>query len=247
MINDEILNSIKDIIKSDEAYLVGGYLRNYFLNNSVSFDRDIVCLNSSKEIAYKISKKLDGTFIELDNLNEIYRVVLKDKKNYFDVAKMSEKNLIEDIKRRDLTINSIFYDLNNDKIIDPYNGINDIKNKILRTADLNNYISDPLRFLRVYRFMSQLGFKIENNLNDFIVKNFSLIKKTAPERINHEIIEIFKGEFLVDTLLKMLDDNTLEIVFPFVKEIKQVPKNSHHHLDLIHHSIETVKNIRTNN
>lgn len=247
MIKDEILNSIDEIIEDKKVYLVGGYLRNYFLNNKISSDRDLVVLGDSKALAYEISEKLDGTFIELDNENQIYRVVLADKINYFDISKALNDDLDDDIKRRDFTINSIFYDLNKKEIYDPLNGIDDIKNKILKTSDFNNFLDDPLRFLRLYRFSSLLDFNIDEKLNDFVKNNFNLINQVAKERINYEIIKIFEGKYVVKTLLKMYEDGTLEQIFPFVKEIKRIPSNSHHHLDLIHHSIETVKQIKTNN
>ncbi len=247
MFSDNILNSISEIIKDYDVYLVGGYIRNYYISNEISLDRDLVVVKYAKELAQKIAQELKGTFIELDKENEIYRVVLKDKENYFDISRALNDNIKEDILRRDFTINSIFYDLNKKEIIDLSNGIEDIKNKILKTSDLDNFIDDPLRFLRLYRFMAQTGFEIEKDLFSFIKENFSLINGVAHERINYEIIKIFEGKFVVETLLKMLEDGVLELIFPFVKEIKRVPSNSHHHLDLIHHSIETVKNIKSDN
>lgn len=247
MLNDKILDSIKEIIKNKKVYLVGGYLRNYFLNNKISSDRDLVILGDSMTLALEIAQKLNGTFIELDNENKIYRVVLEDKINYFDISSALNNDINEDIKRRDFTINSIFYDLNKKEIYDPLNGANDIKNKILRTASFNNFIDDPLRFLRLYRFMSLTGFGVDIELCKFIKENFRLINSVAKERINYEIIKIFEGKFIVETLLKMLDDEVLEVVFPFVKEVKKIPPNSHHHLDLIHHLIETVNQIKTTN
>jgi len=246
LICDEILNSISDIIKKYNCYLVGGYLRNYFLKNQISSDRDIVTLGNSKQFAYEIANKLNGTFVELDNENEIYRVVLQDKINYFDISKALNNDILKDAQRRDFTINSIFYNLNKKEIFDPFNAIQDIENKIIKTINLKNMTDDSLRFLRMYRFMSLTGFKIEKELEDFSKKNFHLVLNSAPERINAEIMYIFEGEYLVDTLLKMYENNALEIIFPFVKEVKKIPTNSHHHLDLIHHSIETVKNIRIN-
>ena len=247
MFKDAILDSIYEIIKNKKVYLVGGYLRNYFLNNEISVDRDLVVVGDSRTLATEIAEKLDGTFIELDNINEIYRVVLKDKTNYFDISKALNNNLEEDIKRRDFTINSIFYDLNKKEIIDPLGGITDIKNKIIKTSDFNNFIDDPLRFLRLYRFISLTGFSVNKELARFVKEKFNLINSIAAERINYEIIKIFEGKFVIEALLEMLEDEVLELIFPFVTEIKKIPNNSHHHLDLIHHSIETVKNIKTNN
>ncbi len=246
-IKDEVLKAISQVIKDDEVYLVGGYLRNFFLKGEISFDRDLVTTSSSYALAQKIALALDGVFVELDKENEIYRVVLRDKINYFDISKALDNNILKDAKRRDFTINSIFYNLNKEEIFDPFDGILDIKNKVIRTIDLNNLKDDPLRFLRSYRFYSLTGFEFDEELEKFLKKNFSLIKNVAFERINYEIIKIFEGDFLVQTLLKMLEDETLAVVFPFVDEVKKIPPNSHHHLDLIHHLIETVKNLETSN
>ena len=188
MFKDSILDAIKNIISDQEVYLVGGYLRNYFLNDEISHDRDLVVLGDSKALAMKIAAELDGTFVELDNVNEIYRVVLKDKINYFDISKALNNSIEEDIKRRDFTINSIFYNLNKEEVIDPLNGAGDIKNKILKTSDFNNFIDDPLRFLRLYRFMSLTGFSIDEKLSVFVKEKFYLINFVARERINYEVI-----------------------------------------------------------
>lgn len=247
MFNDAILLQLDSLIKDREVFLVGGYLRNWFLNNEISLDRDLVVKNDSIGFAKEIAEKLDGTFIELDNENKIYRVVLKDKKNYFDISQALNNDIDEDIKRRDFTINSIFYDLNKKEIHDPLNGVEDINKKQLRTFNLNNLKDDPLRFLRLFRFKSLLGFEIDEELLKYSINNFELIDSVAKERINYEIIKIFEGNFLTQTLMEMFENNILEKVFPFVEQIKKIPKNSHHHLDLIYHSIETVKQVKTNN
>ena len=244
--NDEILNSLSGIFKKYDCYLVGGYLRNYFISGGISSDRDIVVSKNALLLASDIQKKLGGTLIELDNENEIYRVVLNDKINYFDISRMLNDDILHDAKRRDFTINAIFYDLNKKEIFDPYSGKSDIENKIIKTPDLNNFIDDPLRMLRLYRFISNTGFMVDNDLKEFCKNNFDLIRNCAKERIQTEILHIFEGEYVSDTLLTMYDDGVLEKVFPFISEIKKIPKNSHHHLDLVHHSIETVKNIRIN-
>ena len=101
--NDFILSEI------NEGYLVGGSVRD-FLTNKKFIDRDITiknALNFSKNLA----KKLDATFIELDSENRIYRIVLKDKINYIDISEIQGKDIYEDLKRRDFTINAIAINL----------------------------------------------------------------------------------------------------------------------------------------
>ena len=100
--------------------------------------------------------------------------------------------------------------------------------------------------IRAIRFKAETGFRVDKNITDFIKENNKLLNNTAPERIHQELLKIFEGEFLIDSLFLADEVKILEIIFPFFKEIKKIPKNSHHHLDLFHHSIETVKNIRIN-
>ncbi len=243
-IKDDLIEKIKPYIKDYECYLVGGYLREYFLNHG-SIDRDITIKCSNLEnLARKISDESGGSFVVLDSENEIYRIVFGNE--YIDFARLENDSLEFDTDRRDFTINSIMYDINNDKIIDKNNGIEDIKNKIIRTKNLKNLSDDPLRMLRAIRFKAETGFRVDKDITDFIKENNKLLNNTAPERIHQELLKIFEGEFLIDSLFLADEVKILEIIFPFFKEIKKIPKNSHHHLDLFHHSIETVKNIRIN-
>lgn len=239
---DELIEKIKPYIKNNEAYLVGGYMRD-FLQGKTSKDRDIAIKSDDlKNLCLKIANELNGAFVELDSENEIYRVVFNE--DYIDFARF--KDLEEDINRRDFTINSIMFDINKNEILDKNNGINDFKNKIIKTYKISNLEDDYLRMLRAFRFQAALGFEIEDNIIDFIKENAQKINLIAPERVNQELIKTFEGEYLTKALLKMDEAGLLEVIFPVFKEIKKIPPNSHHHLDLFHHLIETTKNIRIN-
>ena len=78
---------------------------------------------------------------------------------------------------------------------------------------------------------------------DFVKNNISLFDKIAKERINYEIMKLFGGDKCQEILLLMDEVGILEMIFPCIIEMKKVTPNTHHHLDLFHHSIETVKNI----
>ena len=86
-------------------------------------------------------------------------------------------------------------------------------------------------------------FDITPELSAVVKKHARLIHKPAVERVNYEIMKMFSGEFVHQSLLLCDECGLLEELFPVVKELKLVPKNSHHHLDLFHHSVETVRNI----
>lgn len=244
--NDEILNLVSPLLSDCEAYLVGGYIRDLLINGQLSFDRDIIVKSvHTRKLAENIAKKLDLYFVPLDEENEIYRLIFKDKVNYIDIAKMLNNDFETDIKRRDFTINAIAYDLKNQKIIDLTGGIEDIKKKQIREIQRQNFYDDPLRMLRLYRFISKLGFSTPLELTGFIKEHIALLSKCSKERINVEIMKLFEGDCCSSTLLLMDDAGILDFLFPYIQEIKKIPPNSHHHLDLFHHLIETVRQIES--
>lgn len=241
---DSILNNIASFF-DNEIYVVGGTVRDFLMGKS-SYDRDLIVVDEdAKSFSQKVAEFFDGVFIPLDEENKIYRIVLKDKKNFLDITNPIGGNLEEDIMRRDITINAIAVNIKTGEIPSFCEfGIQDIQNKIIREIKEENFTDDPLRMLRVYRFYANLGFEISPELLNITKKHASLINKPAKERIEYELMKLFDGEFAAQALLKMDESEILEIIFPFVKELKQVPPNLHHHLDLFNHSIETVNQVQ---
>ena len=240
--NDALLNNLASFFPN-EIFLVGGSVRDAILGYEIC-DRDLIVVDiDAKEFSTQVADFFDGTFIPLDEENKIYRVVLPDKINYFDITNPVENSLKKDILRRDLTINAVAINIRSGEIIDYCNGLNDINNKILKVIKESNFKDDPLRILRLFRFYSLLGFEIENQTLELAKKYSNLILNPAKERIQYELMKLFSGEFAHQALLKMDSCGILELIFPFVKELKQVPPNLHHHLDLFNHSIETVKQV----
>lgn len=242
-VNDEILNKIKENF-TNEIYLVGGSVRDYLMGIE-SHDRDIIVMDEdAKNLSLKLQKLFDATFVPLDEENKIYRLVMSDKINYIDITNPVGGTIEKDLMRRDLTINAIAVNINSGEVVDISGGVTDIKNKCIHCVNEQNFVDDPLRLLRVYRFQSLYNFSIAPETLSAICKYVELIKKPAFERINYEVLRLFSGRYAHVALENMNKTWLLEEIFPFVKELKQVPPNSHHHLDLLHHSIETVKQIQ---
>ena len=240
--NDALLNNLASFFPN-KIYLVGGSVRDALMGIE-SYDRDLIVTDiDAKEFSLQVTDFFSGTFIPLDEENKIFRIVLPDKINYFDITNPVENSLKKDILRRDLTINAIAIDIKTGEIIDYCNGVTDIKNKTLKFISEENIIEDPLRLLRLYRFHAIFGFDIDIQSIEYARKHTRLIMQPAKERIQYELMKLFSGEFTHDTLLKMDECGLLEQIFPFVKELKQVPPNLHHHLDLFHHSIESIKQV----
>lgn len=241
--SDEILSKITDKFEN-EIYLVGGTVRDYYMGLD-STDRDIIVMDEeAREFALKLAELFDASFVPLDEENKIYRIVLADKINCIDVTNPVGDSIEKDLMRRDLTINAIAVNIRTGEIIDISGGVTDIRNKCINYVNELNFVDDPLRLLRVYRFQALYGFSLAPETINAVCKYSDLIHKPAVERINYEILKLFSGEYAHIALENMNKTWILEEIFPFVKELKQVPPNSHHHLDLFHHSIETVKQVQ---
>lgn len=241
--SDEILSKIIDKF-DNEIYLVGGTVRDFYIGLE-STDRDIIVMDQdAREFALKLSELFQATFVPLDEENKIYRIVLPDKINYIDVTNPVGDSIEKDLMRRDLTINAIAVNIRTGELIDISGGVTDIMNKCINYVNELNFVDDPLRLLRVYRFQALYGFQLAPETINAVCKYSDLIHKPAVERINYELLKLFGGEYAHVALENMNKTWILEEIFPFVKELKQVPPNSHHHLDLFHHSIETVKQVQ---
>ncbi len=217
------LNYLKDI------YLVGGAVRDLLLGKNIN-DLDFVCkcdLNSFEKVAkiffYKNFRK--KPFLIGKEFPPTYRVVLNGKT--IDLTFLI-KDFEIDAKRRDFTINAIYLELENNKIIDPLNGVNDLKKKLIRVCSEKSFILDPLRILRCFRLFANLNdFKIEKNTFKLLVKEKHLIKKVAKERIREEFDKIILSKknyqvFLILNRISLLNEIIPEYNrenIPYIKKI----------------------------
>ena len=240
--NSLIIDTLKNT--GNEIYLVGGSVRDMLLGRQ-TYDNDIIVVDEDARIfAQNLAKTLDAVYIPLDEENKIYRLVMKDKVNYIDITNPIEDSLEKDLARRDFTINAIALNLKNGEIIDITGGKSDLDRRIIRMIKPENFDDDSLRLLRAFRFESVLGFDIEPETLKAIKVRAELISKPAVERINCEILKLFEGDNTVKALISMDDAGLLELIFPPVVDVKKVSPNTHHHLDLFHHSLEVVNQIQ---
>ena len=206
-----IVSKLKDKIKNYQnleiilselpkgSILVGGFIRDLILDRlSHCPDIDIVIPNDSLEIGQNIAEKFSGKFLILDQDRNIARIIFKNFT--VDIANQNHELLSEDLKSRDFTINSIGFSFDNGKLIDPANGIYDLKNSLLRTHNSANLLYDPLRILRCFRFLSELNFEIEPHMIEFIKLNKLQLKVVSVERIQYELKKIVQGKEALKTV-----------------------------------------------
>jgi len=260
-----VFDTISDIAGSMnlEAYVVGGFVRDCILKrNNVKKDIDIVVIGDGISVARKVAKKINpkikisvfknfgtamfrhkGIDIEFVGARkESYRLTSRK-------PEISSGTLEDDQKRRDFTINAMAISLNRESygdFIDPFNGINDLKNKIITTPldpDIT-FSDDPLRMMRAIRFACQLKFTIDNSTFDAIIRNAGRIKIVSPERITEELNKILESD-KPSIGLKLLSESKLLIhILKELEEMKGVDIiNDKGHKDNFLHTIQVVDNV----
>lgn len=247
--NDDINHKIFQFSKQFEGvelYIVGGYIRDIILDKD-TVDKDYtICGISAIEFAEKLTKELDGHLVVLDKRHDIARVVLSDKKTYLDFAACLGNSILEDLSRRDFTVNAIAKKLDFDSqsdIIDPYNGYDDILSKTIRAISEKNIEDDSLRILRAYRIAAQLSAEIDDKTIIFIKKHLSLLKNISVERIQAEFSKLLFINNSFNYIKKMTDSGVLECLIPEMSELRKVPENVYHHLGLFDHTLEVYRQI----
>lgn len=193
------------IIESYNPVLVGGCVRDSLLD-IIPKDFDIVVDKLDDELLTIIINggwrntavtTSDTVIWNLTKLFPVYNTVPGTNIKYIEkfepylieVLEYSNGNITDDSKRRDLTINSLYYDIVNEKIIDPTGrGIDDIKNKVIRFNHKDVVLNDRLRILRAYRFAKKFGFTIDDRSLTLCRNEFNeMVKEISPTRMLKEI------------------------------------------------------------
>lgn len=269
-LNRPIFNIISEAAKNlnVEAYVIGGFVRDYLLNRGSHKDIDIVAIGSGIELAKAVSKKLPNTpkvqifktygtaMLPFEDLEIEFVGARKESYNEDSRNPVVENGSLEDDQnRRDFTINAMalsLQDKNFGALIDPFNGIQDLKDKIIRTP-LNpdiTYSDDPLRMLRAIRFASQLDFKIEKESLEAISKNNNRINIITKERIVVELNKIIESKTPSIGFLLLEKTGLLKHILPELTALKGIDEiEGQKHKDNFYHTLEVLDNIsnHTNN
>jgi tRNA nucleotidyltransferase (CCA-adding enzyme) len=168
------------------AYLVGGCVRDALLEYSSPYlDLDFVLPQQTVQTANAIACHYHAGFVVLDEERQIARVVFDGATA--DFALQVGATLLDDLHRRDFTINAIAYSPHTQTLVDPLGGQRDLEQRVLRMVSVENLADDPLRLLRAYRQAAQLDFSIDAETRLQLRRLAPLLSRVAPERIRTEL------------------------------------------------------------
>ncbi|KKU83528.1 MAG: tRNA adenylyl-/cytidylyl-transferase [Microgenomates group bacterium GW2011_GWA2_47_8] len=250
-----------------EAYAVGGSVRDLLLDRPTkgwdfttnATPEDILKIfpdsfydNQFGTVGIKVKekgKRKTENGEDHDEVVDIYEVTTyRSEKGYTDHRHPDHiawgKTIEEDLSRRDFTINAIAFD--GKRLLDPYNGQGDIKEKIIRavgTAD-DRFKEDALRIMRAVRIATERGFMIEETTLSAIKTNVSLLSQISIERITNELLRILASEYPADGILLLKNSGILQFILPEFEiafTIGQKSPKRHHIYDVGTHSVMALK------
>ncbi len=245
-----------------DSYVIGGFVRDYLLKRGTPKDIDIVAIGSGIELAKKVASKLKGkpeisvfknfgtAMIKHHDL-ELEFVGARKESYHHDSRKpvVEDGSLQDDQNRRDFTINALALALNKDNfgtLLDPFNGLSDLDQKILRTPlePGITYSDDPLRMMRAIRFATQLHFTIELRSLQAITENKERIEIVSKERIVDEMNKILMSPKPSIGFKLMHQTGLLPLILPELTALQGIEEvEGQRHKDNFWHTLEVVDNI----
>jgi len=233
-----------------QIYLVGGAVRDGILGietkdfdftTNASPEESINILNKKEYKTTEIGKAF-GTIETTVEDYSLHITTYREDKYEKDSRKPEIKTsgeLETDLSRRDFTVNAIAYDINNNEIIDPYGGLKDLSEGLIRTPDTADisFSDDPLRMLRACRFISTHGFAPNNEVFKAISKNVERIEIVSTERIRDELTKLLTGEEPSLGLKAFVESGLSKLIMPELNELKIEVDPKHHHKDVYEHTM----------
>ncbi|MEW6003873.1 MAG: CCA tRNA nucleotidyltransferase [Stygiobacter sp.] len=258
----QFLNLFTDVAENlkVDIYLVGGFVRDIFLDRKKN-EFDFLVIGDGPKFAKEVATKfgIDDVVIyknfgtaHFKYLNYDFEFVGARKESYKKNSrnpKVEIGTLDDDLNRRDFTINTLAISLNKNTfgdLIDKFNGLDDIKSKLIKTANdpEKTFDDDPLRIMRAFRFASQLNFNIEENTFNAASKMAERLKIVSQERITDEFLKILTSPKPSIGLNLLFQSGVLKVIFPEVHNLAGVEqRKDFHHKDVFYHTLMVVDNI----
>ncbi len=266
-VSNPIFNNVAEVADqiNQETYVVGGFVRDYLLNRGQKKDIDFVTVGNGILLAKELSIKLGntsqvsvfkrfGTAMFKYEQTELEFVGARKESYSEDSRKphVEDGTLEDDQKRRDFTINTLAISMNKEnfgELIDPFNGVEDLNNKIIKTPLEPNvtYSDDPLRMMRAIRFAAQLHFEIEKDSFQAIIDNADRINIVSFERVMDEFQKIMMTDKPSVGLLLLEQSGLLQHILPELVALKGIEEvEGQKHKDNFYHTLEVVDNISEN-
>lgn len=227
------------------CYLVGGALRNHFADLKTT-DYDFAT-NANPEEVVRMFYHVIPTGIKHGTVTVVFKghhfevTTFRIESDYSNSRHPDYVNfspsIYEDLKRRDFTINSIAMNLQTGELLDPHNGIQDLKHHRIKAIGnpVERFNEDGLRLMRACRFTAQLNFTIEINTFAALKECRNNLNNVSAERIRDEILKIMESQKPSIAFKIMEDSGILEIIIPELSKCRGIQQKGYHDFDILDH------------
>lgn len=242
-----LLQSIIGILKPDETvYLVGGYVRDLFLDRK-NYDVDLAVKGNVRKIAKRFADKIGAPFFMLNESFDTARIVWtvnNQPKMYIDLVGLRGSSIEADLKARDFTINAMAVDIKNlNQIIDPIFGMQDIHAKLIRSCSVNTFKDDPVRVLRAIRQSVLFGFRIEDRTLYQLKEAIDTIRSVSNERLRDELFKLLDLEYPAIALILLKHLEIIPEVFYEIEDLLLYQALTEQREPVWKHTISVIKNL----
>ena len=236
------------------SYFAGGCVRDYLLGKEPE-DFDIATTATPDEVERVFSKTIPigkqfGVLLIVEDGDQFEVATFRSEDSYVDGRRPEKVEFTgpeEDAKRRDFTVNGLFYDPIEKKVIDFVGGVEDLKKKIVKAIGdpEKRFEEDKLRLLRAVRFAANLDFPIENSTWNAILLKAKEITKVSAERIREELVKIFTRPGAAKGYMLLSDSGLMKVILPEIEDMKGVkqPPEYHPEGDVFRHTFLLIEEL----
>jgi len=232
------------------CYLVGGVVRDQRIGRPLRYlNVDLAVPSGALAVSRDLAAELGGAFVPLDDAAGTARVVVtaEGRRLELDVSDFRGASLEDDLGRRDFTINAMavalpewLRDPVRPVLIDPHDGQGALARRELRPCFPGTFEEDPVRILRAFRFVAELGFTLEAAARPWMSRAVGRLSRVSGERIRDELFAIFETDRAASAVRSLDELGALDVLFPELVPGRGLDQGTFHHLDVLGHELETV-------
>lgn len=236
----DILNRIRALTNEQgiTAYLVGGSVRDQLLGRTAIRDLDLAVAGDASGLARHFADATGGAFYLMDAEHNVARVLWGNL--YVDFAKL-RGSIDQDLATRDFTVNAMARSLDEQSIVDPFGGQQDLRQKLIRALGRGVFQNDPVRLLRAVRMEGELGFRIERETEQWIRQDAQSLARASAERARDELFRILALPDAADRLRRLDNLSLLSELIPEITDTKGIPQSPPHVYDVFEHSVRALE------
>lgn len=231
---------LRGLLSGVEAWLVGGSVRDRLLGRP-TIDFDVAVAGDTAATARALARRMAAPAFSLSDAFGAWRVIARDRSWQIDLIPLAGTTIVDDLAKRDFTVNAIAEPLGGGELVDPFGGRADLEARRLRMVSSGAFEADPLRTVRLPRLAVELGLEPDAATAQAARGHAPGLEAVAAERIFAELKRIIASDNALVGLELMLTLGVTGAVLPELAELRGVEQSAYHHLDVYDHTMAALE------